>query len=481
MNGVEEANVPDTDRQALLSALFDELKDLPERVRGAPVARDSSPAEVRSDVERAFDLSRRLPAEQALRAAARLLERHAVQVTHPRYFGLFNPSVRELAVAADALVAAFNPQLAAWSHAPAAIEMERHALRALGARIGMPGGAAASFTSGGAEANLTAVLAALAYRQPAWAEGGVAALGSRPTLYASEESHHSFVKIARLAGLGTQALRRVPVTRRLEMDPAALARAMEQDRARGLEPLAVVATAGTTGAGAIDPISAVADVAAEAGAWLHVDGAWGAAAALSPRLRPALAGIERADSVTWDAHKWLSVPMGAGMIFCRHPEAVARAFDVATAYMPAAVGAAQDPYATTVQWSRRAIGVKVLLALAELSLEGWGALVERMADLGQALRARLSAAGWEVVNHTPLPVVCATHPDLRAGRISAAAVAREVQRRGRAWVSEVVLAGRERAVRLCITSFRSEPADLEVAVEELERARSQAGSQAGPA
>jgi len=461
----------ETDHAALWRALHLELDDLPGRIAGRAVSSEADPAEVRAEVERAFDLARPLAADQALRAAARLLDDRTVQVTHPRYLGLFNPSVREVTIAADALVAAYNPQLAAYSHAPGAIEMERHALRALAPFVGMPAGAAMSFTSGGSEANLTAILAALAHRFPAWAERGVAALPAPPAIYASEEAHHSFVKIARLAGLGTEVLRLVPVDGGLALDPAALARAMAQGRARGLAPLAVVATAGTTGAGVIDPLADVAEVASREGAWLHVDAAWGGAAALSPRLRPALAGIERADSVTWDAHKWLQVPMGTGMFFCRHPAAVARAFAVATGYMPAAAELGQDPFTSSVQWSRRALGVKVLLALAELSLPGWGALVERMADLGDALRARLRRAGWQVVNRTPLPVVCATHAGLQGARKSVAAVVREVQRRGRAWVSEVVLAGSRRAVRMCITSFRTTEGDLDVVVDELERAR----------
>ena len=144
--------------------------------------------------------------------------------------------------------------------------------------------------------------------------------------------------------------------------------------------------------------------------------------------------------------------------------------------MPAAAELGQDPFTSSVQWSRRALGVKVLLALAELSLDGWGALVGRMADLGDALRARLREAGWQTVNETPLPVVCATHADLREAKGAIGAVVREVQRRGRAWVSEVVLAGNQRAVRMCITSFRTTEADLDTVVEELERARRVVGS-----
>jgi glutamate/tyrosine decarboxylase-like PLP-dependent enzyme len=453
---------------ALLTRLLEELAEASARVAAGPVARADDPAELRAQVARAFDLERPLAPEEALARAARLLGEHGVQVTHPRYFGLFNPSVRDVAVAAEAVVAAYNPQLAAWSHAPAAVEMERHALAALARILGLPEGAAGTFTVGGAEANLQGVLCALAARAPGWARAGVAALPGPPVVYASAESHHSLVKIVRACGLGEDALRRVAVDARFALDPAALERAIAADRAAGRWPLAIVATAGTTGAGAIDPLDAIAKVASREGTWLHVDAAYGGTAALSPRLRPALAGIERADSIAWDAHKWLSVPLGAGMFFCRHPEAVARAFGVSTSYMPASGDPLQDPFTSSMQWSRRASGVKVLLALAELGLPGWAPVVERMAALGDQLRARLRAARWSIRNATPLPVVCATPPgpEDRIGPVLA-----EVQRGGSAWVSEVALPGGVRAVRACVTSFRTTEEDVVALVEELERAR----------
>jgi aromatic-L-amino-acid/L-tryptophan decarboxylase len=297
----------------------------------------------------------------------------------------------------------------------------------------------------------------------------VRALPARPAIYASAEAHHSFVKIARIVGLGAEALREVRVDARLRMTPAALEERIRDDRGQGFTPLMVVGTAGTTGAGVIDPLAAIAEVATGAGAWFHVDAAYGGAAALVPRLRPALEGIEGADSVTWDAHKGLSVPMGAGMIFCRDADALRRAFAVSTTYMPSA--AADEPYTATLQWSRRAIGLKVLFALAESGLAGAGALFERQVRMGERLRERLVGAGWELLNDTPLPVVCFTHPSLRDDGRRVGAVVAEVVGRGRAWISEVVLAGRVKAVRACITSFRTEEADLEVLLDELERAR----------
>ena len=190
---------------------------------------------------------------------------------------------------------------------------------------------------------------------------------------------------------------------------------------------------------------------------------------LSPRLRSVLRGIEDSDSVTWDAHKWLSVPMGAGMFFCRHPEAVKQAFAISTSYMPDETGDnTVDPYATTAQWSRRLIGLKVFMALAELGLEGYSKQIEHQADLGDHLRMRLKQAGWLIRNETSLPVVCFSHPEINNGTISTGKILEEIYERGKVWISEVVLGGKERVLRACITSFHSDKSDLDCLVDELE-------------
>src|SRR5262249_33119400 len=214
------------------------------------------------------------------------------------------------------------------------------------------------------------------------------------------------------------------------------------------------------------------------GAWFHVDAAWGGAAVLTPRLRSALDGIERADSITWDAHKWLSVPMGAGMFFCRHPEAVGRAFAVSTtSYMPPSQEAAVDPYSTTMQWSRRAIGLKVFMTLAESGADGIASRIDRQARMGDRLRVRLRESGWTVVNETVLPLVCFTHDDIRSGRVTTTAVLDTIYARGNVWISDVVLGRRERVLRACITNFKTDDDDLESLVGELEHARVTLGNQ----
>jgi glutamate/tyrosine decarboxylase-like PLP-dependent enzyme len=251
-----------------------------------------------------------------------------------------------------------------------------------------------------------------------------------------------------------------------------LEQCIQADLEAGWLPFMVVGTAGTTGAGLIDPLPQIAEVAEHFGLWFHVDAAWGGSAVLSPWLKPALIGVERADSVTWDAHKWLSVPMGAGMFFCRHPEAVKRAFAISTSYMPERVGEdTLDPYATTSQWSRRMIGLKVFMTLAALGLDGYRELIERQAKMGDLLRLRLEESGWLIRNQTALPVVCFSHLEIQSGKLTTGGILKEIYRRGQVWISDVLLGGQERVLRACITSFHTDQTDIECLIDELELAR----------
>jgi len=391
-----------------------------------------------------------------------MMRRWHVQVTHPRYFGLFNPSVHVAAVVADALVAAYNPQLATWRTSPAANEIERHTLTWLAGKFGLPEDSVANFTTGGAEANLSAVVVALTRAFPAYGEEGIAAIAGRPAIYLTGESHHSFSKIAHMTGIGRRALRVVPIDQALRMDLEGLRQRVAADRAAGFVPVMVVGTAGTTGGGAIDPLPMLADFCRDEGLWFHVDAAWGGAAVLSPRLRTHLTGIERADSITCDAHKWFSVSMGAGMFFCRHREIVREAFRAETSYMPGKTTDVLDPFTSTVQWSRRFIGLKLFLALAERGEAGYVEIIERQARLGDLLRDCLRGEGWTIVNSTPLPLVCFRRDGIDPSRFLKALYARQI-----AWMSEVRLGDGEPVLRACVTSFRTTDADVRAVVREM--------------
>jgi glutamate/tyrosine decarboxylase-like PLP-dependent enzyme len=418
---------------------------------------------------------------EALELAAAGLREHQVHTPHPRYFGLFNPAPTAMGIVADALVAAFNPQMAAWSHSPLAAEIELHLARAFGARFGWdPATTDGVFASGGAEANHTAVLTALVHAFPGFAEQGVRSLPRAPVLYASSEAHHSLLKAARLCGLGTAAVRAIPADAALKLDVAALERQIATDRAAGLDPFFVVATLGTTSAGVLDPISAIAELARREHLWLHADAAWGGAVVIVPEMQALLAGIERADSITVDAHKWLSVPMGAGLYLTRHPQILERTFRVTAGYMPkdAAGMPVVDPYAHSMQWSRRFIGLKVFLSLAVAGWDGYADVIRYMTAMGERLRERLTAARWRVVNETPLPIACfvdATSPEGDT-MPHLEGIVRDVLGSGHAWISTVRLADRQPALRACITNYRTGLEDLDVLVAALGEARRQRSS-----
>ena len=446
---------------------FDELlgtvAKLESEIERGPVVPMVTPDEIRAHLVSRYDFATPHTLDDVVADVESMLRRWQVHVTHPRYLGLFNPSVTPASVVGDTIVAMYNPQLATWRTSPAANEIERHTLRWLAAKFGLPADAVATFTSGGAEANLTAVIVALTRAYPGYGDGGLRALPATPTIYLTGEAHHSFTKIAHMTGLGRAALRMVATDDRLRMDVDTLARLVEDDRRTGLAPLMVAATAGTTGAGAIDPLPELARFCRSAGLWLHVDAAWGGAAIISPSLRAHLTGIEAADSITCDAHKWFSVPMGAGMFFCRHPDAVRAAFHAEATYMPGRTpGPVSDPYTSSVQWSRRFIGLKLFMALAHHGEAGTVAMVEHQARLGDALRDALRRTGWRIVNATPLPVVCFTRDGLDPAAFLAKLHARQI-----AWMSEVRLAGAAPVLRACITSFRTTESDIEWIVGEM--------------
>ncbi|HEX4710606.1 pyridoxal phosphate-dependent decarboxylase family protein [Phenylobacterium sp.] len=417
-----------------------------------------------------FDFDRPVDLADAASELAALLGGSGVQSAHARCFGLFNPTPAFPGVVADMLAAAWNPQLAVWSHASGAVEAEHHVLAHVARRLEFPNDAGAShFTTGGSEANATALNVALTRLFPAFADHGLAGLSSRPRIYASAESHLAWLKIAHQAGLGRDALRLVDVDGAGRLDLAALDRALARDIAAGHAPTMVIATAGTTNAGILDPIEGAVAAARSAGAHIHVDAAWAGAAAFSDRLRPRLVGISLADSITVDAHKWLSAPMGAGMFFCRRKDWLAAAFRVSTDYMPQdQVGL--DPYVLSQQWSRRLVGLRLLLILAALGREGVARQIEHQADMGDLLRTKLAAAGWRVINDSPLPVVCYVDP---AGA-DPSGIAQRVVDRGRVWISPTRTQG-VACLRSCITSFLVEPADLDILVEELDAARQAPG------
>jgi glutamate/tyrosine decarboxylase-like PLP-dependent enzyme len=194
-------------------------------------------------------------------------------------------------------------------------------------------------------------------------ERGIRALRGQPLFHLTQEAF--FKKAARACGLGTAAAVEILLNQELKLDTSVLLARIQKDRAEGALPFMVLGTAGTTNAGMIDPIEDLADLCREQGLWLHVDAAWGGVAALLPEVRSELNGIQRADSITFDAHKGLSVPLSAGMFLTRHSNILSKSFHVSTTSMPPKVDQGEiDPYHSSLQWSRRFMGLRLFLSLA---------------------------------------------------------------------------------------------------------------------
>ena len=391
------------------------------------------------------------------------MEHGLVHVTHPRYFGLFNPAPTFPAQCADRIVAVFNPQLATSTTSPAAVEIEAHVIRSVARRAGLPPDAGGHFTTAGSEANYTALICALTRSNGGFATEGARCFQGPPVFYVSRESHLAWLKIAHQAGVGRSAMRLVATDGCGRMDVNALAHTLSVDRSQGCVPIMIAATAGTTNAGMIDPLVACAGIARSYGLWYHVDAAWGGALIASDRLRGALEGIEQADSITIDAHKWFATTMGCGMFLTRHADVLSSAFQVSTGFMPSNVPNL-DPYVTTVQWSRRFLGLRLFLSLAAAGWAGYGKHVERSIELTELLKEELLARGWAILNDSPVAVLCIQPPprfdDARSivGRILSS---------GRVWVAAATFEGRE-IIRACVTHGETTPDDITELVNALQ-------------
>jgi glutamate/tyrosine decarboxylase-like PLP-dependent enzyme len=453
-------------RERIDAALGRSLYDAQERVAGGSVVPTFDLRQFHEELAR-FDFERARPVDELIAWALAQLECGVVHMNHPRYFGLFNPAATFPAQCADRIAGAMNPQLATWTTSPAAVDIEAHMIAALARRAGMPAATRGHFTACGSEANFTAVVCALTNANDRFGAEGAAAFGAPVGVYASADCHLAWAKIAHQAGIGRAAVRLVATDGNGRMSMPALREAIGADRAAGRVPVMIVATAGTTIAGMIDPLEECAEAAAAEGLWYHVDAAWGGAAMASPRTAWRLRGMERADSVTIDAHKWFATTMGCGMFLTRRPHVLNASFQVpGKAYMPSNLGAV-DPFVNSVQWSRRFLGLRLFLSLGAAGWAGYAVHVERSIELVERLRRELEARGWRIANEPLLAVLCVRPP---AGSCEPETLAARVLASGRAWVATGVFEGRK-VVRICLTHGETRATDIQELVSALEDCR----------
>ena len=395
---------------------------------------------------------------------------------HPRFFGWVHGNGTASGMIAELLAAALNANVGGREHA--AVYVERAVIAWSAEIFGFPATASGILTSGTSLANLIAVLVA----RDAAAGGAVRVdgLGARRlTGYASVAAHRCVPAAFDIAGLGSAALRRIPLAPdgRIEIDR--LRAAIAADRTAGAQPFVVVATAGSVDTGAIDDVNALADLCVAEGLWLHVDGAFGALAVLSPAHAPLLRGLERADSLAFDFHKWLHVPYDAGCVLVRDPALHRAAFAAAAAYLtPAAQGtAAGEPWFADYgpELSRRFRALAIWFALKEHGSERFGAAIAENCRQAARLGARIAATpGLELATPVTLNIVCLRYVNSAAAGDAVApaaeldalneAIVVDLQERGVAVPSTTRLDGRT-VIRLNLTNHRVTDADLDLTLD----------------
>lgn len=390
--------------------------------------------------------------EAALADAVQVLDA-SISPSRPLYLAYVGSSGLETGVLASALAATYDANLA--SVAGTADLLDRQAVDWVAQFVGYPA-AEGHFTSGGQVSNLTALLVARERALPGVREHGMT--GHRAVVYCSDEAHHSVVRAAEAAGLGSRSVRRIPIdeARRLRVD--ALAAALAADREAGLTPVAVVATAGTTLTGAVDPIGAIADVCADQDVWLHVDGAYGLPAAATDTARPWFVGLDRADSVTVDAHKWLGLQKSCSLILLRHPGRLVATFGHQERYMlhEADTG---NPVDATFEYSRPLRSLRVWLALRVHGADQYRAWIEHTLDNAARFTEQVRAhPEFELLHEPMLSTICFRHvpPGLPADQVDAhnERLARAMQRDGRVFLAPAAIDGRT-CLRVCFVNFRT--------------------------
>jgi aromatic-L-amino-acid decarboxylase len=389
---------------------------------------------------------------------------------HPRFFGYVASPSTPVGAYADLIASALNANITCWRSGPAGTEIEQTVVRWLGSLIRYDENSKGLLTSGGSMANMIALLIASRRKSgPEAARKGLWNAGPPLTIYASEEVHMSIPKAADILGIGRDQVRTISCDERQRMRVEELVSHVKADRDQGLRPCCVVASAGTTNTGAIDPFNEIADVAREFDLWFHIDGAYGAPGVLDQRKAERFAGLERADSVSLDPHKWLYVPVDAGCLLLRDPAAAVSTFSTEEADYIKVHGLSEDAafayWDYGVELSRRFRALKVWLTLGyygarrlaesisnDISMAAYmGELVSRSDDFELLAPVELSICCFR---YAPQSATEAELDQLNE-KIMAA-----VQKDGRAYLSNATVNGKF-ALRACITNFRTTKADIE--------------------
>lgn len=463
--GTALALEPETLRRlgyALIDRLVDHHRDLP----SLPVA---PPAAAEALLER---FAQPLPADPT--DAAEVFERifeevlpQMAHVQHPRFFGFVPGVSNSVAVLSDLLTSGWNVFAGTWYAGSGAIALERTVIGWLRDICGMPEQAGGVLVSGGSMANLTALAAARAHRYG----GHDMRAAARAVIYTGDQTHTAVSRALRVLGFGEDQLRTIATDETFRLPPADVAKAIEQDRRRGLTPFAVVASAGTTNTGAVDPLDDLADLCQDAELWLHVDGAYGAPANMTARGMSLLSGLGRADSLALDPHKWLFQPFEIGCTLMREARHLEQAFAVHPEFLRDVPRDVVNPADQGVQLTRSFRALKLWATFQVFGGDAIAAAIDRGIDLAVRAQSLLEATGaWSIVTPACLGIVTFRYRDPERSEADLDRLHGEVlealRRDGSAATTSTVLRGRT-VLRLCPINPRTSDIDLERTVERL--------------
>jgi aromatic-L-amino-acid decarboxylase len=451
------------------------ISEYAERLESAPVASPATPA----DLKRLFDEPLPLagmPAEEILEQFARDVAPHAMQISSPRYFGQFNPTPLAIGVWADALCSALNQNAGAWRNGPTSALIEAQVIGWLCDLIGYGPGAFGVLASGGSEANLIALKCARDKAARDMCDLGVRAAGADLTIYASEQCHFSVEKSVDILGLGRKSLRKIDTDERFHIRVNLLREAIEKDRSDGRVPFCIVGIAGATSTGVIDPLPELAAIARENDCWFHVDAAYGGGLAFSDNQKKKLSGIELANSITFDPHKWMFVPFSCGTTLVRDGGNVLRdSFDISPEYLSEDRGGSDvqyDFFRYGQMGTRRFNALKLWMAFKFMGKRGYAETVERHLELTRHFADRLDELpDFERVGEIETAVCCFRYlPEHVRGLApedqdrAQQALQQRIEKSGRAFFPSTILQGR-RALRVNINSYLTERRHVDDLVE----------------
>lgn len=401
-----------------------------------------------------------------------VIARRSIHLRNPLYMGHQVAPPLPHAALAELVIGLFNQSVAVWEMSPTGTPVERVVIGWMLELLGYPEGADGTFVSGGSAANLTGLLAARAHLFPELWEKGVGATpgADRAVIFAAEHSHYSMERAVGILGLGSDAIYPVPMVGG-KMDPGSLQRAIEEARAGGHVPLAIVATAGSTPTGRIDDLEAIAEIAEGEGIWLHVDGAHGASLLVSDELRERVRGIERADSVSWDPHKMMFMPISLGAIFVRDQRHLDNAFRQSAPYLfhgDAEEIRSPDIGQRTLQCSRRLDALKLWISIEHYGLEYFAELLERTVENANLLYEKLDAApDFEALHQPETNILCFRHlPEALVGADPELIDTYQRELRaaynahGRGWITTTRLDGRQ-VLRVTLMNPGTRPEHLD--------------------